>query len=644
MFEESVPLSIKRQKAVAGVHQVHNETASKNKMKKMLEKEIPIEKISSHDWPQYQQAIEKEWNSWLEYESCDVLGIEESRQAEIDHPDRILPSRFVLRDKNAGLIGPDGTKMPLKAKARLCLAGHLCPDSMSGELQLDSPTIERLSTMMFLHNVVSNGWIDNWFVGDISNAFLQGAPLEGKVMFMRQPKTGLPGLVKEQLLKLKKSVYGRPDAPRAWYNELARVLEQELGFEKSVVDPALFYLRDPNGVLCGLLVVHVDDVMLATSSDEYAKNVADKLHKRFPFGTWQTVAGEPAGVTYCGKEIKVRNSENERYITLAQNGFIDGRLETIKIDRERLKNPEERVNEDEKTDYRSVVGSLQWLAGQSRPDIAFEVNQLQKRIKDLRVGDLIRANKCVREVMNHRYELEFHDLGKDVEVVAFHDASLFNSVGLEIDDHQADDILMTGREKKMVYSQKGALIGLVRKGDMDITGRKVRINLLDWKSTTNKRVIESSLAAETHAAILAHGLGRFVQAMVAEGVYGPKLVTSFDEEDWQGVIPMNMITDCKSIYDSVRKDGQHLGDKGSIIQVILLRKMCSVRGGTHKSRLYWVPTRHQQADCLTKSGKGSVLRETLGWGQFHEMSAARVRSEHARIKEKMTSVKVACSG
>ena len=284
------------------------------------------------------------------------------------------------------------------------------------------------------------------------------------------------------------------------------------------------------------------------------------------------------------------------------------------------------------------------MAGQSRPDIAFEVNQLQKRIKDLRVGDLIRANKCVREVMNHRYELEFHDLGKDVEVVAFHDASLFNSVGLEIDDHQADDILMTGREKKMVYSQKGALIGLVRKGDMDITGRKVRINLLDWKSTTNKRVIESSLAAETHAAILAHGLGRFVQAMVAEGVYGPKLVTSFDEEDWQGVIPMNMITDCKSIYDSVRKDGQHLGDKGSIIQVILLRKMCSVRGGTHKSRLYWVPTRHQQADCLTKSGKGSVLRETLGWGQFHEMSAARVRSEHARIKEKMTSVKVACSG
>ncbi len=164
-------------------------------------------------------------------------------QAEKQQPDRILPSRFVLRDKNAGLKAPDGTPKPLKAKARLCLAGHLCPDSMSGELQLDSPTIERLSTMIFLHNVVSNGWLKNWFVGDISNAFLQGAPLEGKVMYMRQPKQGLPGLVPGQLLKLLKSVYGRPDAPRAWYNELARVLEKELGFQRVQLTQQCFILE-----------------------------------------------------------------------------------------------------------------------------------------------------------------------------------------------------------------------------------------------------------------------------------------------------------------------------------------------------------------------------------------------------------------
>ena len=84
-------------------------------------------------------------------------------------------------------------------------------------MQVDSPTVERVSTMIFLHLVASMSWTQNWFIGDISNAFLQGAPLEGKKpMYMRQPKQGLSGLVPGQLLRLLKPVYGRPDAPRAW--------------------------------------------------------------------------------------------------------------------------------------------------------------------------------------------------------------------------------------------------------------------------------------------------------------------------------------------------------------------------------------------------------------------------------------------
>ena len=60
----------------------------------------------------------------------------------------------------------------------------------------------------------------------------------------------------------------------------------------------------------------------------------------------------------------------------------------------------------------------------------------------------------MKEVRNNPYELEFHNLGHDVEVVAFHHASLFNSLGVEITDRDADQVLLTGREKKLVYSQK----------------------------------------------------------------------------------------------------------------------------------------------------------------------------------------------
>ena len=81
-------------------------------------------------------------------------------------------------------------------------------------MQVDSPTVERVSTMVFLHLVTSLGWTKDWFIGDISNAFLQGAPLTDKPdMFMRQPKQELRGLKPGQLLKLLKPVYGRPDPP-----------------------------------------------------------------------------------------------------------------------------------------------------------------------------------------------------------------------------------------------------------------------------------------------------------------------------------------------------------------------------------------------------------------------------------------------
>ena len=316
---DDVPVSVKRRKAQPDPHPVNavqhsgNQTQSKTKLKRMMEKEIPFDMIPSSERELYRAAEEKEWQSWVDYNSCEVLSLEESRQIEQERPDRVLPSRYVFRNKNAGLKDANGDPLPVKAKARLCLQGHLCPDSKSGQVQVDSPTIERVSTMIFLHLVTSYGWTQNWFIGDISNAFLQGAPLQGKPeMFMRQPKQGLKGLQPGQILKLLKPVYGRPDAPRAWYNELSRILEAELGFTKSQVDPALFCLRDSAGTLKALMVVHVDDVMICHDGSVWGQQTAQKLHDRFPFGTWLEVAKEQSGVSYCGKEIKVCQRDGEQ--------------------------------------------------------------------------------------------------------------------------------------------------------------------------------------------------------------------------------------------------------------------------------------------------------------------------------------------
>ena len=112
------------------------------------------------------------------YNSCELLSLEESKRVE-DRPDRVLPSRYVFRNKHAGLEDSSGKDLPVKTKARLCLQGHLCPDSKTGKLQVDSPSIERVSAMIFSHLVTSFGRTKNWYIGDISIAFLQGAPSKG---------------------------------------------------------------------------------------------------------------------------------------------------------------------------------------------------------------------------------------------------------------------------------------------------------------------------------------------------------------------------------------------------------------------------------------------------------------------------------
>ena len=624
---DDVPANIKRRKTLgkaASVHAVHQPTESKTKLKRMLEKEIPYNSIPPKDKSLYEEAEQKEWQSWLDYNSCEVLSLEESEAIEQQRPDRILPSRYVFRNKNAGLLDADGKELPVKAKARLCLQGHLCPDSRTGQVQVDSPTVERVSTMVFLHLVTSLGWTKDWFIGDISNAFLQGAPLKDKPdMFMRQPKQGLRGLKPGQLLKLLKPVYGRPDAPRAWYNELARILEQELGFSKCRTDPAMFALRDKQGNLRGLMIVHVDDVMFCHDGGELGKHVESDMTKRFPFGTWMRVHEQASGVTYCGKEVKVVVRDKETCVTLAQNAFIDGRLQPMKIEPGRMKQLDARANQAETTDYRSIVGSLQWLAVQSRPDIAFECNQLQKRVSDLRIVDLLRANKAVREVVKNRTEILFKPLGYDAELVTYHDSGLYSSVGAEIDEQQCDDILQSSLDKKLVYSQKGAVVAFVKKGDVEQQGR-VHVNVIDWRSATNRRVVESSFAAETHAAIMGHNMSRFAQVLMCEIKFGGKVVSSVEDDGWQQLVPLTLVTDCKSIYDTIHKDGQHVGEKGNIVHAILLRQLLTTRNQSEhpgKAKLMWVPTRCQLADGLTKSSRGSDLRDQLREGLlFHELS------------------------
>jgi len=188
---DDVPVAMKRQKI--GVFM----TSSKRKAQRALDKEVPYSQIPEKHRELYHQAERKEWDSWLQYDAVQALSLEQSKRVLTSKPERVLKSRCVYRDKNAGLVGEDMKPVEVSAKARLCVQGQHDPDCQSGEVKVDAPTIQHGSLMTFLHCVISFGWERQWRNGDISSAFLQGEPSKGEPLYMFPPERG--PFVQEQM-------------------------------------------------------------------------------------------------------------------------------------------------------------------------------------------------------------------------------------------------------------------------------------------------------------------------------------------------------------------------------------------------------------------------------------------------------------
>ena len=121
--------------------------------------------------------------------------------------------------KNAALRSV-GNPLPIRAKARLCAQASGEPMALNGLLKLDSPTVQRVGVIIFLQLMLDFGWTGFWRKADIKSAFLQGTWRnvdEVGELYLRPPKgRPLKGVREGDYLRVLRSVYGLPDAPRKW--------------------------------------------------------------------------------------------------------------------------------------------------------------------------------------------------------------------------------------------------------------------------------------------------------------------------------------------------------------------------------------------------------------------------------------------
>ena len=343
----------------------------------------------------------------------------------------------------------DGKKI---TKARLVAKGF--EEEWKMGQRKDSPTCLKENLRLILGLAAMYCW--KIYCLDIRSAFLQGKAIE-RQLFLKPPVEA--GTDKDNILwLLKKTIYGLMDARRKWYLKVKEVL-LNLHVKMSIYDESLFYLFQ-DGILQGVIGIHVDDFFFAGTSLFY-DSVIKKLHEVFEISK-----EEEMHFNYLGLELK----QFSDHITLTQKSYIQ---EIKTIDYNRSLKRDAPLPSTIFESLRSLVGQLSWVANHSRPDISFEVCQLSVNLKQATVNDVIRANKCVKNLRKEDVCLKFPRLGEiyKCSLVSYSDASFANLPGCS--------------------SQGGSIVFLC-----DESGKAIP---LSWHSKKLKRVVKSTTGAETMA-------------------------------------------------------------------------------------------------------------------------------------------------
>ena len=528
-----------------------------------------------------QEARQKEWAKFEEFGAVVAL-TQEQAQELLDEGHQCIPSKWVDVDKAQYKQGRDPDYKPVY-KSRLVSCGNF---EMTEGLRSDSPTADvemhcLICTWAACHQTDIHS-------ADITSAYFQGRPLD-RVLLMRQPRGGLPGVEPNVLFLVRVPVYGITDSGRGFWLRLDADARQS-GLKASQFFPGLYYLPgEEGGDAHALMCTHVDDLLYSFLPE--GEQVMKSFLAKFSVGSSDT-----NNFRYCGKQfergsdniIKVDTADNTRKIHGANVGSRLG---------------SERLLQEDITKLRSITGSLAWISRQTRPDLGYRVSRLQSSIKDATVSTLTDANAVV--VLAHK--------GHDVKL-CFPAAHLrWNEVGvITVTDASFSN-------EKNYKSQQGRIHFL---GDLkqikDEKTTTYKVMPLSFGSTTIKRVCRSTLQAETYA--LQNGLetGDKLRGVIAE-IKGKIRSLKTWEEDSRGCIPHLAMTDCRSLSDHLNQEVlAKVSDKRLGIELQGIHENLWVDGSPTWTtfedggdKLIWIATSTMVADCLTKSMKPDLLLRVL---------------------------------
>ena len=491
-------------------------------------------------------------------------------------------------------------------------------------------TLSKLSRNLLLQACVSNRWEIGSF--DIKTAFLRGRA-DSRMLGVEPPPElrAKMNLRPNEVRQLLKGAYGLVNAPLLWFRELSKALT-ELKFQPSPFDPCCFVLFDEQNKMRGFIGVHVDDGLFAGDSIFHEK--INELERKFPFGSRKRKQ-----FVFTGLQI---NQHDDFSIHVDQTQYVKD-INPIPIEKDRRKHHEEPINEQERQHFRGLIGSLQYAAVNTRPDLGSRLSVLQGKINNGQTQDLIEGDKLLHDAKVHSaVKCRYQFIPKeDIRFVAFSDASFAS--------------------ERVQSSHQGLMIMTAHQ---DIgKNKKSVVNPIVWSSKKIQRVAVSTLSAEAMALAGAMDIlawrrlyWGWLMDQTCQWRLGDKTLAKLPQafsalkdtpelEDPNQSLSENLIklqvvgkqdsliaTDCQSLYDIVSRTAPpSCQEFRTLLQARFIKEHLATGVAVR-----WVPSSTQVADCLTKVMDNSTIRELMHIGKYQlndEEEILKVRSDQkARLR------------
>ena len=331
------------------------------------------------------QRSNKDRETWLASYNEEYDGL-----TELDVFDVIDKQKYLqlldLHGKNAEAIPTmnifnvktDKEGNPIRAKSRIVALGNLEQRIWSREDRY-APVLNGISSRLLLSMAIEDGRYLKQ--GDCKNAFCNGILPDDEICIVKPPMN-CPNSAPGTYWKLNKTLYGLARSAKHWYKKLSGHMIDDMGFKAMDQDKCVLKCSPIEGEPPIYVGIYVDDFIYYSKSDKVEEWFEQQLKSHVKVDFMGDVSW------FLGQRYEWNTDDLDGTVSchVSQQAFVEGLLEKhgmtdctlaktpfrsgCKIDRIE----DDGIASDDKKDfitkYQSIMGCINWLCINTRPDIA----------------------------------------------------------------------------------------------------------------------------------------------------------------------------------------------------------------------------------------------------------------------------------